>query len=168
MFCDVKFCARSQIRRDYFHPTIFLHGDIFLFVSQPYELCLTHIFDLYLGMFTSLTLPSKTASLWLFCLCSLADRRDYFHPTIFWHGDIFFCVCDPNTGTFENWLSTVKALRPHSARYARFVPPAFGRWRGLRWDNLNYFRGPGVKQGVKWSKKLQGTWIFGFKPLFFS
>ena len=34
--------------------------------------------------------------------------------------------------------------------------------------DLNYFRAPGVKQGVKWSKKLQGIWIFGFQPLFFS
>ena len=27
---------------------------------------------------------------------------------------------------------------------------------------------PGVKQGVKWSKKLNETWIFGFEPLLFS
>ena len=92
MFCDVKFWARSQIRHDYFHPTIFLHGDIFLFVGQPYELCLTHIFDLYLGTFALLTLPSKTASLWLFCLCSLANPARLYSPNhILAQGHFFIC-----------------------------------------------------------------------------
>ena len=154
MFCDVKFSARSQIRRDYFHPTIFLHGDIFFcgpplgvekaakicynvfprsnicsvmwnlvlarrparlfspdhffarghffFVGHPYELCLTNIFDLCLGTFASLTLPSKTASLWLFCLCSLANSARLFSTDHILARGHYFFVCDPNTGTFEN------------------------------------------------------------------
>ena len=139
MFCDVKFSARSQIRRDYFHPTIFLHGDIFFLWAT----LMSYALPIFLTYFWARSLRSRCLLRLRPCDCSVCVRpqirRDYFHPTIFWHGDIFFCVCDPNTGTFENWLSTVKALRPHSARYARFVPPAFGRWRGLRWDkNLHW------------------------------
>ena len=38
MFCDVKFCARLQIRCDYFHPYMFMYRDIFFFVGHTYEL----------------------------------------------------------------------------------------------------------------------------------
>ena len=34
MFCDVKFCARLQIRRDYFHPYMFMYRNIF-FCGPP-------------------------------------------------------------------------------------------------------------------------------------
>ena len=117
LFC---LCSLANPARLFSTDHICARGHIF-FVGHPYELCLTNIFDLFLGTFASLTLPFKTASLWLFCLCSLANPARLFSPDHILARGHFFFVCDPNTGTFENWLSTVKALRPHSARYARFV-----------------------------------------------
>ena len=44
MFCDVKFCARFQIRRDYLHPYMFMYRNIFfcgppLWVEKLAKIC---------------------------------------------------------------------------------------------------------------------------------
>ena len=48
----------------------------------------------------------------------------------------------------------------------KILAPTVKKKQSVEIVTSKLFCTPGIKHGVKWSNKLQGTWIFGFEPLF--
>ena len=113
MFCDVKLCAHSQIRHDYFHLYIFMYGDIF-FCGPP--LWVEKLAKTCPNVFPKSNICSV---MWNFVLAHKSGAT-IFTRTYLCTGTFFFCVpplwveklakiC-PNVFLKEVWLSNIFEL----------------------------------------------------------